>query len=193
MKTLILITALFCSSALAQDSDFNSITNDTVQANDAINSPTSIMSNTQINSGVTFDSYGAGVTCARTTIQIGAIGNINGHSRYNTGTQAYIGINIPFGDGQNCKDAASAQLFLNKQRKITMVELMRRENESHKHEMKKKDLMYADLLAKVCANFHDKLVAANDSVMAKECNSYKVIDHHKPSYDINSYSRIADH
>ena len=192
MKYLFL-AILISASTLATENDLTSITNDNVQANDAINSPTSVMSNTQVNSGVTFDSYGAGVTCARTTIQIGAIGNINGPSRYNTGTQAYIGVNIPFGSGQNCKDAASAQLFLNKQRTLTMSELMRRENENHRHEMKRKDLMYADLLAKACKYHHDKLVAANGSTMEKECSLYKVIDHHRPSYDEGDYSRVAGH
>jgi len=193
MKYLFLIIILLSTSVFAAENDLTSITNDNVQANDAINSPTSVMSNTQVNSGVTFDSYGAGVTCARTTIQIGAIGNINGHSRYNTGTQAYIGVNIPFGSGQNCKDAAAAQLFLNKQRTLTMSELMRRDNENHKQEIKRKDLMYADLLAKACRYHHDKLVASNGSTMEKECSLYKVIDHHKPNYDPGSFSRIADH
>jgi sulfur carrier protein ThiS len=60
---------------------------------------------------------------------------------------------------------------------------MRRDNEHHKQEMKKKDLMYADLLAKVCMNFHGKVVARNDSVMAKECASYQVIDNNNEQGD----------
>ena len=190
MKKL-LVALLFCGSISAND--LTSLAQDTNQSNEAIVSPTSVMSNTQINSGVTFDSYGGGVTCARPTIQVGAVGNFNGQRKYNTGTQVYVGVNIPFGAGSDCESAARAQTFLNKQRRLTMKEVMRRANETHKHEMKKKDLMYADLLAKVCLNFHSQVVADNDSVMAKECKTYKVINHHKPSYDPSSYTRVSGH
>lgn len=190
MKYLIIIMFL-CVNVSAQES--TSITQDTVQSNDAINAPTSVMQNTQVNSGVTFDSYGGGVTCARSTFQFGVIGNVGGRSLYNTGTQAYAGINVPLFGGSSCKDAAQAQLFLNKQRRLTLTELMRRDNEKHVKEMLKSDLRYADLLAKVCKNFHDKLVAHKDSTMAIQCASYRVIDHHKPKYDTSEYLRIADH
>lgn len=179
---------LSCGTASAND--LTSMTQDAIQQNESVNAPTSVMSNTQVNSGVTFDSYGGGVTCSRTTVQMGATSSINAHSGYNTGTQLYVGVNIPFGNGTDCKNAAKAQLFLNKQRTLTLKELMRRDNENHKQEMKKKDLMYADLLAKVCMNFHGKVAARNDSVMAKECASYQVIDHHNAQYDTN-YSRVS--
>ena len=189
MKNVIILTSLFCFNVLADD--LTSINQDTNQKNSSINSPTSVMSNTQVNGGVTFDSYGGGVTCARSTVQVGASGNVGSRNGYNTGTQVYVGVNIPFGSGADCKRAANAQLFLNKQRRLTLKELMRRDNEEHRHEMKRKDLMYADLLAKVCTNFHDKVVAASGSTMAKECKDYLVIDHHKPKYEATEYSRIA--
>lgn len=188
MKNVILLSVLVCSAVSANE--VTSMTQDTIQQNESVNSPTSVMSNTQVNSGVTFDSYGGGVTCSRTTMQLGATSSVNAHSGYNTGTQLYVGVNIPFGDGSDCKDAAEAQLLLNKQRTLTLKELMRRDNENHKKEMKRKDLMYADLLAKVCINFHGKVAAHNDSVMSKECKGYQVIHHHNAQYDIN-YSRVG--
>lgn len=191
MKYLLLILAVLCVNVSAQEA--TNITQDTVQSNDAINAPTSVMQNTQVNSGVTFDSYGGGVTCARPTFQFGVIGSVGGKSLYNTGTQAYAGINVPLFGGSSCEDAAQAQLFLNQQRKLTLTELMRRDNEKHVKEMLKKDLMYADLLAKVCKNFHPQLVAQKDSTMAIQCASYRVIDHHEPKYDTSEYLRIADH
>ena len=71
MKKLLLLFTILCVNVSAQES--TSITQDTVQSNDAINAPTSVMQNTQVNSGVTFDSFGGGVTCARATFQAGLI------------------------------------------------------------------------------------------------------------------------
>ena len=175
MFKLLLPLLFLCGVVNASELDSTNITQDTMQQNEAVNSPTSVMSNTQVNSGVTFDSYGAGVSCARATVQMGAIGNVHGDSAYNTGTQLYVGINIPFGSGSDCKDAARTQTFLNKQRTIVLKELVRRNNEVHVQEMKKKDLMYADLLAKVCLNFSGKIVADVNSIMARECKAYRLV------------------
>jgi len=192
MKNITIVAAIFSCATLAND-DVNSITNDTVQQNDATVSPTSVMSNTQVNSGTTFDSYGGGVTCARATFNIGTVGTVGGNSGYNTGTQIYAGVNIPLFSGKSCEDAAKAQLYIKRQQRLTMQEVMRRDNELHKANMKKKDLQYADLLAKVCMNFHDKIVAKNDSTLTKECIQYRTISHGNPKYDEGDYSRIADH
>ena len=191
MKNVIILTSLLCFNVSANEfNDLSSITQDTNQQNSSINSPTSVMNNTQVNGGVTFDSYGAGVTCSRPTMQVGATGSVNNRG-YNTGTQLYVGVSIPLGSGSECKKAARSQLFLTEQRRLTLRELMRRDNEEHKHEMKRKDLMYADLLAKVCINFHSQVVAATDSTMAKECKDYLVIDHHAPKYESTEYSRVS--
>ena len=193
MKRLLLITAIASCNAHSNNVDNDSINNQASQQNYSTSSPTSVMSNTQVNSGTTFDSYGGGVTCARATFNIGAVGAVDGHSNYNTGTQIYAGVNIPLFSSKSCEDAAKAQLNIKRQQRLTMQEIMRRDNESHKASMKKKDLQYADLLAKVCINFHSKVVAKNNSVLAKECESYRVIDHGKPEYSEIEYSRVSGH
>lgn len=184
---------MFAGSALANNVDNDSINNQASQQNYSTSSPTSVMSNTQVNSGTTFDSYGGGVTCARATFNIGAVGTVDGHSNYNAGTQIYAGVNIPLFSGKSCKDAAKAQLNIKRQQRLTMQEMMRRDNEAHKADMKKKDLQYADLLAKVCMNFHSKVVAQNDSTLAIECNNYRTINHGEPEYNEAEYSRVSGH
>ena len=192
MKNLLLITSIFTCSAIANDTN-SSIDNMASQQNYSTSSPTSVMSNTQVNSGTTFDSYGGGVTCARATFNLGTVGTIGGHDGFSTGTQIYAGVNIPLFSGRTCEEAAIAQLNIKRQQKYTMQELRRRDNETHKAEIKRKNLQYADLLAKVCMNFHSKVVAKNDSVLAKECESYRVIDHGKPEYSEIEYSRVSGH
>lgn len=193
MKNLTLILLLGSFSVMANDPtiDNTSITQDTIQQNDAINSPTSVMQNTQVNSGVTFDSFGGGVTCAKSTLQMGAISSVD--SRYNQGTQLYVGVNIPIGNDTDCEEAARKQNSLVHQKTMQLKSLIRNNNELHEQEIKKQNLLYADLLAKVCRNYHEVLVAKNDTTMAIECDKYRVIDHHKPKYDTNEYSRIGDH
>ena len=191
MKALILLIALTSVSSLAADGMANSMTQDAIQQNESVNSPTSVMSNTQVNSGTTFDSYGGGVTCARATWQMGAIGTAA--SKYTQGAQLYVGISGPIGSGSDCKDAAKLQNYLNRTRTQDLKERIRRTNLTHAADMKKQELLYADLLAKVCENQHSKVVALEGSFMDSACDTYKTISHHKPSYDTEKYHRVSGH
>lgn len=196
MKKLILVGCLVGSASLfAAEPPDTTITQDTVQSNDAINAPTSVMQNTQVNSGVTHDSYGGGVSCARTTLQAGVIQSFNGP--YDE-PQAFISFNVPLGDDTNCEDAASKQISLTHQRTKNLEEQMRRDNESHEKEMQKLSLLYANLLAKTCMDWHSKVVAKQDSTLESECRTYsplKVNHGHAEAdpYDTSSYNRVSDH
>lgn len=194
MKSLILLCCIVGSASLLADPPDTTITQDTVQSNDAINSPTSVMQNTQVNSGVTHDAYGGGVSCARSTLQAGAIQSFNGV--YDE-PQIFIGFNIPLGDS-DCDIAAKNQISLVHQQTKALEERVRRDNESHAQEIKKRDLQYADLLAKVCLNFHGKLVAEKDSLMAKECQKYSptVVKHghtEADHFDEDRFTRVSGH
>ncbi len=198
MKNLILLVCLVGSfSVMADDPTNTTITQDTVQSNDAINAPTSVMQNTQVNSGVTHDSYGGGVSCARTTMQMGAISSVDS-GRYDTGTQLYVGFSIPLGSDTDCENAARKQTSLTHQRTMSLSEQMRRENESHGKEMQKLTLLYANLLAKTCMDWHGKIVAERDSTMEKECRIYaptKIKHGHAEAdhYDKEKFNRVSDH
>ncbi|MCH9735906.1 MAG: hypothetical protein K0U78_15360 [Actinomycetia bacterium] len=194
MKNLILAFTLLGSVPVLADPPDTNITQDTVQSNDAINAPTSVMQNTQVNSGVTHDAYGGGVSCARTTLQAGVIQSFNG---VYDDPQVYVGFNMPLGDS-DCDDAARGQISLTHQRTRALEEQVRRENESHEKEMKKLSLLYANLLAKTCMDWHGKVLAKRDSTMERECKTYSPtnIKHgHKEadSYDTENYNRVSDH
>lgn len=200
MKKLILAGILLGSAFVYADpaevdSDTTNITQDTVQENEAINAPTSVMQNTQVNSGVTHDYYGGGVACAKTTLQGGLIQSFNGE--YDE-PQIYIGFNMPLGEGADCERAASKQASFIHQRTRSLEEEMIRKNESHDMEQRKSELKYADLLAKVCLNFHGKLLAKRGSFMDNECSVFsptKVRHGHEEAdkFDEVNYTRVADH
>lgn len=198
MKNLSLLLILVMGSVSAAEPinppDTN-ITQDTVQSNDAINNPTSVMQNTQINSGVTHDSYGGGVSCSRTTLQAGVIQSFNG--AYDE-PQVYVGFNMPLGDGDTCETAAQKQISLTHQRTMALQSQIKRDNEMHDQEIKKRDLQYADLLAKICMTWHKQIVAERDSTLESECKQYSPLyskHGHKDadSFDKENFSRISDH
>lgn len=196
MKKLSLIIFLLGSANLLADPPENTtITQDTIQQNDAINAPTSVMQNTQVNSGVTHESFGEGVSCARTTIQGGLIQSFNGvHDE----PQVYIGFNMPIGTGDSCEVASRKQTSLVHQRTLGLKQRIKNENELHEKQMREKDLLYAELLANVCIKFHGKLFAEKDSYMAEQCETYSPINvkhgHKKADKKENKrYKRISDH
>ena len=193
MRFLILMfVSCFAFAAEVVDT---SITQDTVQTNDAINSPTSVMQNTQVNSGVTHDSFGGGVSCSRATLQSGVIQTFNGH---NDSPQAFLSVSIPLGGRDDCKRAADAQVYFAQKRTEDLSERIRRENITHAKEIEEQSLRYADLLAKVCLNYHDKVVAEIGSTMEVECRKYsptRVNHGHSPadSFDTQQFNRVSNH
>jgi hypothetical protein len=197
MKKLILILALTSLSAIADDEVYaGTMTQDAIQQNTASNAPTSVMSNTQLNGGTTFDSYGGGVTCSRATFQGGMIGNVKG--QYRQGAQLYMGISVPIFSGDDCKQAARTQTTLNEWRVTDLKEAIKQGKESHAEEIKRSKLMYADLLAKVCQNHHQKMSASVGSLMDLECDKFLSLTHNKQKHNdhgvkYEGYERISSH
>jgi len=185
---VLLLLSLASLSAMAET---GVMSQNNAQENQSVNSPTSVMSNTQINGGVSHDSYGGGVNCSRTTWQVGAVGIAN--SNYQTGTQLYAGVTGTFGDEGRCKDAANAQIYLTRMKQRDLEQHIKRTNLTHAEEIKKQRLLYADLLAKVCENQHDKVVALDGSVLDSECDTYSTISHHSKEYDKTKFHRVSGH
>ena len=161
----VLLVFLVPSLCVGQTVDNDSVTNFSDQDNDAVNAPTSIMSNTQVNGGVTRDHFGGGVACSRATLQIGTTYTDN--ESVEAGT-VYAAVNIPLGDGSDCKNAASRHGAYVHERTMELKHEIVRKDERHAKDMRKMDLMYKDLLLSVCKNWHPQVgIAEKDPLFAK--------------------------
>ncbi len=165
MKTLLavilLVSALPWMAAEADpgdqyESDINNQYDETHQTNSSFNSPSSSMSNVQINPwGNAHDYFGDGVSCSKPSVNIGIAGGENPHR-----TMAYASINIPLGS-KDCKKVADT-------RRLTMEYQLAQ----MKVEQRKADVLFSAKMANMCLDINAQVKIDADNPLFSECRQY---------------------
>lgn len=165
MKTLLavvlLVSALPWMAAEADpgdqyESDINNQYDETHQTNSSFNSPSSSMSNVQINPwGNAHDYFGDGVSCSKPSVNVGIAGGENPHR-----TMAYASINIPLGS-KDCKKVADT-------RRLTMEYQLAQ----MKVEQRKADVLFSAKMANMCLDINKQVAIDESNPLFKECAQY---------------------
>ena len=147
----------------------------TNQDNTSIASPTSTMSNVQVNSGsMARSTFGGGVGCSDATLSVSATRTPN-FGNYVTATVA-MPINSMF-QTSDCEKAARTQTSINQQI-LTDMQIRRvRDSQLHNQVLAKRDAE----LAQVCIKLHGIMSSHQDSYLSSACSRFAPIlkEHHQ--------------
>lgn len=167
MKILAFIIGMlvFASPGTAQEadpttgvtnSDFATQYDETNQENHSFNSPSSSMSNVQINPwGNARDTYGEGVSCSKPSVNIGIAGGERPHR-----TMAYASVNIPLGM-KDCKELAQTRKRT-LEYKLTQMQT----------EQRKADVLFAAKMANMCMDIQRHITIDAENPLYSECAQY---------------------
>lgn len=138
------------------NADISNQYDETHQNNHSFNSPSSSMSNVQINPwGNAHDYFGDGVSCSKPSVNVGIAGGERPHR-----TMAYASINIPLGS-KACKEVAQT-------RKLTMeYQLQQMKAEQHKA-----DVLFASKMASMCIQINEQVSINEENPLYGECKQY---------------------
>lgn len=175
MKSLLAVTLLVVCSIAGAAEDTTS------QENTAFVSPSSTMSNVQVNTGTMARStFGGGVGCSDATLSVSATKTPSFGEYYTATISTPITAMFKTTD---CEKAARTQNQLNQWRQIDLEQAVYQSQERHDKSMQIKDLEIASgqaALAKVCLAMH-KAVSANPNIdISKLCSNFAPLlaDHH---------------
>lgn len=167
MKKILLGLALIPCISFGATVNNDSVNNFSDQENEAVNAPTSIMSNTQVNGGVTHDTFGGGVACSRATLQVGTTYTDNEDLEAGT---VYAAVNIPLGSGSDCERAAERHGAYVHERTMELKHEIKRKDEIHTKTIRNMDLKYKDLLLAICSNWHPKVGIRESDPFFAQCS-----------------------
>lgn len=168
--------------------------NTTSQDNTSIASPSSTMSNVQVNpvGDVAESSFGGGVRCSEPTLNTGITQTRTGFG--DDMTTGYVNLAIPWGPGFEidlCEDAARTQNDINMWKLIDAQEQALRREEMHQAQMEKVWLEVAEKEAsnvRLCMELHKYVSANPNTEISGFCGKFAPItqDHHKDAPPINT-------
>jgi len=159
---------VMCSSAFAVEDAT------TTQDNTSIASPTSTMSNVQVNAGsMARSTFGGGVGCSDATLSVSAT-RTPSFGNYVTATIS-TPINSMF-QTSDCEKAARTQTSINHQILIDMKVRRVRDSQLHNQVLAKRDAE----LARVCIELHGEVSSNPDSYLSIACSRFSPIlkEHH---------------
>lgn len=162
MKLIITIIGLMVAFTATADptNGIGSVTDNTNQQNSSYNSPSSAMSNVQINPySNARDYYGEGVSCSKPAINIGLAGGQSPHR-----TMAYANLNIPLG-GKGCKRVAKLR------EQTVAYQLYQAQTEQ-----RKADVLFAAKMANMCLEIASQVTITQDNPLFEECVQYVAIE-----------------
>lgn len=151
------------------------------QDNTSIASPSSTMSNVQVNTGDLAEShYGRGVSCAEPTMSVSATRTPSNGNYYTTGVSFPLTSAFRTSD---CDKAARLQNQLNEWEVNDRYVKANRKTEYHQKLMANKELDNAikeAQLASICIDMHNKMSANPGTMIWEKCNDFAPIikDHH---------------
>lgn len=164
------------------------------QDNTSISSPSSTMSNVQVNpvGDVAESSYGGGIRCSEPTLNTGVTQTRTGFG--DDMTTGYVNFAIPLGPAFNanlCDDAAKTQTNINKHRLLEMQDAALRQDEYHQAKMEQEWLKVAKAeagMAKICMEMHKYMSGNPNTEVWALCAKFAPItkDHHKGHAEINT-------
>ena len=181
MRTLALIMIAMCSSAFAVE---DTTTN---QDNTSIASPSSTMSNVQVNTGsLARSTFGGGVGCDVATLSVSAT-KTPSFGEYYTATYT-VPVTAMF-KTSDCEKAARTQNQISSQYLTDMKYATKRLNETHDRDMAKADAV----IAKLCVGLHGAVSMDPHATMFAMCKKYApLLDKHHNLGEMN-ISLMPDH
>lgn len=162
LAAIVLLLSALPGMAAEGSTDFtsNDMYDETHQNNSSYNSPSSSMSNVQINPwGNARDYYGDGISCSKPSVNVGLAGGESPHR-----TMAYASINFPLGGG-DCKQMA-------KTRKHTIEYQLH----SMKAEQRKADVLFSAKMANMCLEISSHITITPDNALFAECSQYVALE-----------------